>query len=725
MTLALGLLFLGAAPLAWLLNGYWLVPALRLDSAGLRLATALLAGLSVTLFALSLVNLWLPLSPGPSALILAPALLTLGRSRERKFLVADLGTLVAAPRAWLVAAGATAFLGLLLWPLLADRETVFVDGSANHDGTFWIAGAEHLQHNSYLTEPVYDAHHPAPGLAKAIVGWAPAWGRMGAEGWLAAAASLTGRSPLELYHYASAAFFLPWLAAVLVVLRTFVSDRLASATLLAMGALQPLFAFYHHNANLPNLVGGLVGTLAIVAATHALPRIAATDGTGRAWGWVLLLALHGLFCTYPEMAPFVLLPLGLLAFRVAWQDRLLPKKRWLAPVLLAAVCALALAIQPATAIRAAIGFAKSFAMARANENWGGLLAGLTPEQFVATLATLSPKVGRELGTGAGVLISLGLLGAAGFAWWKARDRSGLACALSGAAILAIYTLLTGFVYGWQKTIQFAGPVFAALLPLAGIQFLVAGSGAFRVPRRLLAATLAGFFVFATAMVQLDLLKWSDRKKISRDWIALEALSLTQLAGQTVSIDAASFRWSFFHGMWAARFLPGSNLVYAPRGRENGGYLREDVAVETSDAVPSAVVVGRAWADAFDANSPRLLTGREYGLVGRANRVLAAEGLSPSEGVPDSAGNRFSLTLRPHSDSKLVFVLRTSGEVSGSWSVRHSSGARQEQAPAANGRTWHLAVPLVGGVVQRLDFDLPSAPEGATFSIEDLRIVSVP
>lgn len=698
MTLTGGLLLLLAVPLGLWLLGARLARALPDLSPGERLAWSLLAGLCVLALTLAVANAFAPLLGWVAWVCLAPALFACNPStlsagwRDARALASTRGAALAV--------GAALFLLLLLWPRWSRPDAVYYDGTANHDAFFWITGAEQLQQAPYLAVRPVDLAHPELNMTPAMAGWAPSWGRMGAEGYLAVLAGLTGASPLGLYLFASAALFFPWLAAVFLFARTFVVERWRAPAWFALGALQPLFAFAHHNANLPNLLGVIVGAVPVLIVARSLRDGA--NPTTRAELIVAALGIHALLCTYPELAPFVGLPLLLLLAR-AWRD-----SRAVGP-LTGALLAGAL-LWPVTTWRAAHGFGVSFVSARASEFWANIFSAVPAPGFLPAWVTLSPKTGTELGLFGGTLVSAALLAIGAWTVARARDRWGLLCALSGGAALALYTAATGFTYGGQKTMQFSAVPIAALLPLGGIALAVADA---RRSVRIVAVGLVAFFVYAQAIIELDLVKWSERKTLAADWRQLDE-HLHNQPGLRVAVEPAAFAQPFFFSMWAPFFLREAGAVdLIERGPVTGGYLRPSLAPIPPEHAPAPTLVGRDWAETWDANSPRLVSGASFVLLARANRLISVSGLLPVSGVPQRAAPAFSVTLVPHADAELQLEIPHDARA-GTWLVV-SDAPRSPPSVARETDRWVIRVGLVGGRRQRIDFRFAPAdpaPAGA-------------
>ncbi|HEX2861181.1 MAG TPA: hypothetical protein VHN79_06060, partial [Lacunisphaera sp.] len=347
-----GFLILTALPLSMLLTGYWLAALLAQNDPLERLAFALPCGLALLLAAAAAINFFQPLQGLWAYGCLAPILLTLLLPRSRSSLVQDVIEITRS-RPRLVLISLAAFFVLLLWPVLQAPSSLFYDGTSNHDSFFWISAAEHLKRHTYMDLPVISGTQPLTNATSAVIGWNPAWGRIGGEALLALASSVINISPLKLYLYATACLAMVWFALVYLVLRTFVTDTPSRLTGAAMVCLQPVFVFFHGNANLPNLLGILTGTALIVALERALR--AGTDARPEFTAWAALagLSFHGLLCSYPEMVPFALLPCALLWLR-PWFTRG-PRTHWRTGLLLAVVLLAGATMNPATTVRAVRG----------------------------------------------------------------------------------------------------------------------------------------------------------------------------------------------------------------------------------------------------------------------------------------------------------------------------------------------------------------------------------
>jgi hypothetical protein len=707
--------------------GFWLAARLTDATAAERLAVASLMGLAGLLWNISVLNFFKPLNPTWAWICLWPVALTLLDRRARVGLIRDLVSVAFNRRGAVAGAMVVVFLLLLLWPLLSRPSLVYYDGTSNHDAFFWISAAEHLKRHSYMTMPVTSALHPLTNATPAIIGWNPAWGRMGAEGLLAFTSSIIGLAPLKLYLAATATLIVPWIAAVFLAVRTFLVGRLSVVATVSLIVLQPVFVFYYGNSNLPNFVGALMAAAVVIATERSLRP---EPGRG-VWLILLIFGLHGLLCSYPEMLPFVIIPGGLLWLRV-WFTRGV-REGWKPAAFSAAAWIGAFVVNPASTIRGYWGFVASFDTARANENWANLFHPLHWLEYVPALATLSVGTSDGLGLIFGGLLTIAISIGWGFAIWRATDRVGALFTLAGAGALLAYTLYTGFNYGWQKTVQFGGAFWVAFFPVAIVDALVKFQPARAWVRWLSRACLAGFlalFCYATVQNCLDGHKWSRRKILTQDWFNAREYARDHLVGLPVLIDGATFRMAFFHGMWATYFLPESNLYFAARGHENGGYLRDGVVNEAREPIPqpSAVLVSREWLDTFEANSTTLFTGDTVVLLKTSNRVINWEGLDPVNGVPHNALSQISLTLLPHSASRLSFKLvpRFKGQLAGTtWKViRYIEGQPNVEWVVEGQAPWNIDVPLEPSVRNRIELtaDPLPAPNGLPpFMIQDILI----
>lgn len=713
-------LLIPVLPFVWLLSGYAVAHRVAASNqTAARLAWAILVGLGVHLLALSVVNFFAPLSAATAWLCVLPALPTLVRPCLLSPLRRDLFALFSTRKGALATALSLAVLALLLLPNLTRSDLVYYDGTANHDGFFWISGAKRLQAHTYLDPPAVDAAHPWANLTAAFSGWRPPWGRAGAETLLAFAASLAALDPVETYLSVTAALFFAWLAAVYLTTRAFWCQQLGLAGIAALVLLQPLFVFFRANGNLPNLLGVLAGAAAVIAVAETL-RAAGRDWLRLA---VVTLSVHACLFAYPEIFPFIALPCALLLLRAMLRHET------------AAALAVALAgfagfvLNPATTLRAFHGFVHAFHVGRANIDWVDTFAPLHFTQYVPAFVTLSLSEAKYLGPSFGAFATVALVAVAVLTLARARDRYAALASFSGGAVLLFYTVVSGFTYGWQKSAQFSA-VFLAALFSAAVAQLAINLVHHRHRTRWLAITLTAVatFVIGGAMVfhALEAQKWSRRKGLDRHWFALQALTRSTLRDAAVTVDAATFPMAFFHGMWAAYFMPDVRLSYAPRGELNGGYLRDTVTISPQHASPDAVLVAQDWAAAFDANSPWIFSGGGVALLTEQNVVSHLKGFHPANGVPQLADNTLSLDLRPHTKSALHLSLAI--ENAGArgealrWHVsRHVEGAPAFEAVVAGDSSWDFTVPLVAGAGNHIELatgqDTP-----ASFRVTALRLV---
>jgi len=435
------------------------------------------------------------------------------------------------------------------------------------------------------------------------------------------------------------------------------------------------------------------------------------------------------------MIPFILLPCGLLWLR-PWFSRKWEIARTNGSAVIAAFIAGGI-INPAVTIRAWHGFRYSFKIARADVIFPNLFAPINGAEHVPALATLAIPAVVSFGTWAGAALTLMLLAAAAMGWWRARDRIGVLFTLAGSVVLMAYTVITGFNYGWQKSIQFGAIFVVAFLtaPLLEALFEEWRKARWRkVAAGICIGGIAFFYAAATTVNLQQIQTWSQEKKLSRDWFELRELSATTLREQPVLVESASFRLPFFHSMWAAYFLPTSRTYFARRGGEGGGYLRFGVLDESAvpGGQPAAVLVGRRWAESFDANSPRLLVGREYILFREVNRVTDLQGVYPLNGMPDNTSTHFSIQIIPHSASRLRITLVPYWEhkwPEGTWRIARRVADGTETVTTLSGSPpWQIDVPLLPRVTQTIECHLVSSPattEELPFSVRQLSLESTP
>jgi hypothetical protein len=736
MYLLEGLALLAGIPVVLLLAGYWIAARLDDISAAERLAVALLAGLSTLLLVIAIVNYFRPLGGVWAFLCLLPCVFSPADGKVRRRLWRDLADLLVNRRGRMLGYGAAAvvYLGLLLWPLLSNRDLVFYDGTSNHDSFFWITLADHLKRHTYMEAPVISATRPLTNAAVAIIGLEPAWGRMGAEGLLALTSTIVGAAPLKIYVYATASLYFLWIAGAYLVLKTFVADHLGGVAAAGLFLAQPIFIFFYSNANLPNLIGVLAATLLVVALARLLARRPPV-GEAVAWSGLIMLSTHALLCSYPEMVPFVLLPCGLFWLRGV------ARRQWTMGWMAAGAILAGFAVNWVTSVRAIHGFLTSFAAARADAQWGDLFRALSPAEFVPALTTLIVSASTFLNVWLGAPLSLFIVFLLVLMLRRARDPLGLGMALAGSALLLTYTAGTGFVYGWQKTIQFGGIIIGALFPAGGLIVLQqvwreAAPGLRRHAAAAGISVLVLYYGYATYEGAHSTYSWARAKGIQREVFDLRDSGVKELNGGRMLVIAESFRMAFFDGMWAAYCLPHADLIYSARGHEAGGYLRASVLTYRpgDQPPPDAIYVSRAWADSIDANSDRLIDGKTCAVLRATNHVLGLEGFHPENGVPDGMSPHATLTLRPHTDSWLHLVLAPRPGIPLASPVvavacRHSTGEKPAfQTRLEGAPPWRLAVPLQAAIDNRIEIDVTIATPASgkpPVRIEQLRITNQP
>lgn len=715
MNFGLGLLLIVCIDAIVVACGYAVAGWFRQPTPAVRLLVAPLLGLGLLLWSVSAVNLALPFR-GPGAwLCLWPLAVTLAVPRLRRALGGDLAAGLRRADARAILLGGAILTLLLIFPFLRDAHLVFFDGTSNHDNFFWISSADFLQRHTYLESPVRSALYPVYADVSAIIGWQPLWGRMGAEGLIALVAGILRLNPLRLYTFATITLLLPWLAALFLLARE-TGLRPKSPLLLGLAAaLQPLFVFFQANGNLPNLFG------AIFAAALLLGAAGLRSSATRGLGFVLcLISVHALLCSYPEIIPFAALPVALFALAVCLRPAS-GENRWRLPALLLAAAVAGLALNPATTLRAAHGFMVSFSAARGSQHWANLFASLTPAGYVPGFVTLAIRPNHLLGWSGG-LVFTALLAVSGVLIFRAaRDRRLLLCSLAGFAALILYTVATGFTYGWQKSVQFAAIPLAVLYPGGALD----AWGRQRAVRRRLAlaalAGLAGFFVYAQSGLLAESYRRARDKGLTGEMLTLRDSTAARFPDRPVLVQSRTFAMSFFHGMWAAYLFAKNPVYFSARDPQAGGYLRQNVLRE-DPAHPAAraacAYVGRDWADTFDANCPPLAADRIFALLPVWNRVGRLEGVYPADGVPAFAAPRFALDLAPRRPATLSLALASrygdrqarTAEVS----VTAPDGRTQWRTTLAwqPGATLALDVPLAAGTDNQVNIRILPDAAGA-------------
>jgi len=687
-----------------------------------RICLALVLGLAVLILNITLVNLWLPLNLTASLICLWPVA---GLASHRPFRLAafedakDLFRL----RGGLVAFFSFILVFSILAPLVFQNDIITFDGTPNHDSFFWVTAAHHLQLHSYLTAPETDPLHPVMASVPAITGWKPIWGRMGGEGLLAFWSSLTGSSPVFMLLPLSASLLLAWNACCYLFFRTFFGDRLPRRSVPVIILIQPVFLFAHYNSNLPNLLGSIFGTISIVSLEQFLKC-----KRGRwTWAMLLVLSIHGMICSYPEIVPFIVFPAGLLWIRFLIVSKDIHKwTRSVASVLLALI---GLVLNPASSYRAYYGFIESFSAGRADAHWANMFEPLNPAEFIPGLLTMNPWYSRSLGWGFGLILT-GLF-VYGFvkAFRNAKDATGAFLATTGGLLLLAYTIATGFSYGWQKSIQFSGPmistwVFAAVQSL--IFFKLDRVFVKQWPEKIKSAVSVGTTVMLVCFLLLSMWSFIKRgweishvKGLSKDYFQVaDYYDTLKRSEKLLVIKPGTFDSPFYHSMWGPFFFSKFKVAFTSRYPDAGGYnsFERTITDETEDA--GAFVVSRAWADIWETNAHRLWQGKQLVLLENSNILHDLEGFYPLWGVSKYMNTVSSFEITPCSDCAFSIELKKSDKeepVSRSWSIKITDvNTRQElvqEIITENRKSpWLLKIPLKGGIRQRVSISTDVLPK---------------
>jgi hypothetical protein len=684
--------------------------------------TAFWAGLSVLLFILAALNSVLPIRGIVLFCSLLPALWTVVEKTSRRGLISDLGQLACNAESLRLTATGALMMAVLLGPFLWNPRLVFFDGSGNHDNFIWATLGDYLKTRPYLEPNHPDAPHPWLDLSINILGWTPNWGRMGAEGLLAFFSSLRGGPVALVYNAMVVALYVPWMAAVLWVLKLFFEPKPRFWVLLAAVVFQPVFVFFHANGNLPNLLGTLMGT-GWVVAVHRLFYNRAPDKMERN-SWILLALLfgQGMLCCYPEAAPFLLVSGFMPVLGLGWISR--PGTALWGVLRLAVLTLAATFLNPVTGVRAIHGFLNSFGTAHANVSWGQhyLFENLAPGGFALALTSLSVKGLEALPAFISGMLALGVMALFVWGFLRSEQRGNIAALFSGSLLLLAYSFYSHFGYGFQKTVQFAGVFWGTAFPTGCLAWICYGKLLRPAATRMACLFLVLVYGYLTFMAVFRTYVTSIKKRVTVDMMALrenpEAPTSVLILGETFPQNA------FFYEMWSSYLLPHSALVYSPRTPMPGAYLVDKVRLENprSPEKPAAYLVSSEWAKTWDANAPRWKSTEHFVLVTQSNRLLESHGLSPTEMPPRFVEPDAELQLLPHRDSRLHLTLEP--KVRGS----HSPGAvtlRNEvpgkpawEITLPEGVPWTLVIPLTGGLANTIHLKLPMACEITSVQITD-------
>ncbi len=714
MIVLTGIAIAGTLSLLLFFAGYVVAGFLRTEGRLTRLAVASLVGLAWLILCVSVIGAVAPMNGPELWLVWLPGLAAWLIPTTRAQLLQDIRTTLRDAALPAALGGLALLCASLLLPYLIYPDLVFYDGRPNHDSFFWCIGAEYLQHHDYLSgsaNPAPNYDYPLFNSVYAILSAKPAWGRIGAEGLLTLTAGMFGRTPLEVYNFAVTALAPCWILTVLAVARRIGLGRLNRWLLGFVCFCQPLFVFFFANGNLPNLLGALFS-----GALWLLALLLAEIPARSRWPLVIagILCVHGLLCSYPELLPFALLPVGLFA---VWHCvRQTPGGGRLVGSLVIIVI-VGLCLNPLTTGRAWNGFWNSVALVREDNHWANLFGKLGQAEYVPSVVTLAMSNMHNLGPVGGALASLAVLLSLAILLREGKRTTVVLLSFSGFAVLLGYTLLKSFDYGWQKSVQAAAIPLAALFPglLAG-----AAQAAFVRPggARWRQAALAGtMVVMAYAMVghAIGIAKSAADKGLTVPLLGLRERLAKEMPGQVITIDGATFRAGFFHSMWSARLFSRQPLVFLSQLDQPGGYLRDSVRL--ANPLPpkpdTLYYVAADWARAFDYQPDSLVADRVGALVRQHNLVTESAGFYRSTGVPDKTEARFSLTIYPVADGWLEFTLVPDGKPVGRCELRGevvtAAGTQTCQATADASGQIVVRFPLKGGTSNRISAQIDGGP----------------
>jgi hypothetical protein len=675
-----------------------------------RLAVASLAGLAWVILGVSVLGAIVPLSGGAVWLVWAPALLTLLIPTTRKQLGADVAALSKSSQFYAATTGLAILWITLLLPCIVYPDLVFFDGKTNHDNFFWCIAAEYLQHHNYLSPPVESRDFPLFNTVNSIIGWKPGWGRMGAEGFLALMSGTVLQSPVQLYNFIVSSLVLPWVLAALAIARRMGLRPLNFWPMVMVCFCQPVLFFFIANGNLPNLLGTIFGGgLWLLALMICEARV-------RVWPLVVtgVLLTHGLLCCYPEILPFALVPVGLLA---AWRFIQASPDRTKPVLLLSLLIVGGFCLNPLTTIRAWNGFWNSIDQVRQDTSWANVFAPLSFAGYVPSLITLAMPSAKLYGLIGGLAASIGVLTSFTLLIRRTPQRALLLVSLSGFFAMLVYTLVNSFGYGWQKSVQFFGIPLAVLFPVLLVGFAQEKISSGRSRKLTQVAVLATLLVMLHGMIgtAAENVKSAGNKGLTRQLLSLRDRMALEYPGQPLYIDGATFRASFFHSMWSARLFAGNPLVFLSRQDQAGGYLRDSIVLDNPTVLASAgfYYVASNWAKAFDYEPASLIEDRVGSLLKRHNLVTGFTGFYRTSGVPQMTADNFSITIYPYADGWLEFTLEPNGTPSGDCRLRGkaSTGSGVESIDVTLDASQRLTVrfPLKAGTRNILAARITGAP----------------
>jgi hypothetical protein len=419
--------------------------------------------------------------------------------------------------------------------------------------------------------------------------------------------------------------------------------------------------------------------------------------------------------SYPEILVFALMPVGLLAL---WKSCAEKSGRfrvlgWAATIVVVGLC-----LNPVTTVRLWSGIQNSIAQARDDSAWANIFSRVTFAGYLLSLVTLGvPSI--RLYRMAGGLVASVAVGVSTILIFKLNPRRlELFFSIAGFLTLLVYTIVTSFGYGWQKSVQFFGIPLAVMFPLLLVGITQERWRAFSAHRWTLVALVGTLGVMAYSMVGVaaENLKSGSHKGLTQPMLTLRERAAAEFPRQPIYVDGATFRAAFFQSMWSASLFPDNPLVFVSREDEAGGYLRDFVALDnpTTQASTGRYYVGARWARAFDYNPTPLVADRVGVVIKEHNLVTEFSGFYRAVGLTEMCNADFSLAVYPYANGWLEFALEPNGVSSATCQFKGTvvtpAGAQSIEAKPDN--RGHLVVrfPLTANVRNAITAVISGGPK---------------
>lgn len=540
--------------------GYQIIPFVPGLKRGERMGIALICGYTIVIVLLS----WLGAFLGnetykwPFAAILIIAFW--GNKRARSTCIRDLIEALKDPWTTAFVLSAILWIGYINAPNLFPGAPILFEGDANHDVSHWVACADVLREQGYLSSSV--AGNIPRSTFLGFAGWWSFDGRLGAELFLSWLSGLIGTHPALVYNSIAASLFWGWITGVALIARRMIGTSLPKWSWLLMVCTQPAYIFYFNFGSFPNLFGmilssGVVVWLSLIRENPNIPR----------WAQYVFpsIGITAVLTTYPELLPSLVIAIFVV---FTFQDHRQPKKLWQTAIRLTSIFSLSALWNPISTIRGIGTVWNKGTMSAEGRNLPDLLQNVPPINFIPSWLTIDREFGIDTYSIIGGITSILLIASIVIA---AKSVKRVELGLIGLLILALITIIAeakAVGYYYQKAIQYSAIfIYGTLLSGTIIAFKSKFSSRwYTMAYRCIGIGTTGFLFTIMCHLAYDGQKTAQKKQLPAIIFNTEQSSLSFIRNQQVFILDQSFSpYSFFFASWLPYALIDTTtfLPYSP------------------------------------------------------------------------------------------------------------------------------------------------------------------